>query len=227
MKLTRHELAQQLNVRPQSVNELLRKKRLIATKIKENNQVFYLVELEHISLYLATQHKGKLGNTAWKARKFPPSNLSVRLWQKIAIAGTDDCWLWTAYRDRRGYGKIGNNGSSYLAHRIVFRLVNGDFPEHLKVCHRCDNPSCCNPNHLFLATQYDNVQDRHLKGHDAHFGLKGTAHPLAKLSEEQVREIRKFHKLGVSESKLAIQFSISQSHVSRIIQQKEWQHILD
>lgn len=76
--------------------------------------------------------------------------------------GPDACWPWKAYRDRHGYGKINIRGDVHYASRIAFLLANDDWPA--AVCHRCDNPPCCNPAHLFGGTQVDNYRDMERKG---------------------------------------------------------------
>lgn len=88
-----------------------------------------------------------------------------RLWEKVDKAG--DCWVWTAGRNPKGYGRIGRGGRGegvVLAHRAVWELANGPVPEGLFVLHRCDNPPCVRPNHLFLGTKADNNQDMASKG---------------------------------------------------------------
>jgi hypothetical protein len=80
------------------------------------------------------------------------------------ILVVDDCWEWQGKLDRYGYGvfKIGNQ--SYKAHRYSYELYNGTFDKHLHVLHKCDNPKCVNPAHLFLGTNQDNIQDKISKG---------------------------------------------------------------
>ena len=91
-----------------------------------------------------------------------------RFWNKVDVRGPDDCWEWTASK-RNGYGRIGMwNGyrcSLWSAHRLALILWHGeDVDDSLKVCHQCDNPSCVNPHHLFIATQAQNVEDMVAKG---------------------------------------------------------------
>lgn len=81
-----------------------------------------------------------------------------------ASAGPDACWPWTAGKANGGYGAIRYNGSIYRAHRIAWTIANGAIPQGMLVLHKCDNPPCCNPAHLFIGTHKDNSQDMARKG---------------------------------------------------------------
>jgi hypothetical protein len=87
-----------------------------------------------------------------------------RFWAKVdKRSGPDSCWTWTAAKTLRGYGRFMLDGKARLAHRLAWRLAGGTEAEAL-VCHRCDNPSCVNPAHLFLGDQFDNMRDMTAKG---------------------------------------------------------------
>lgn len=81
--------------------------------------------------------------------------------ERIPIAG---CWLWTAKKWKDGYGYFMKEGKAQAAHRYMYALYKGNFDKNLHVLHTCDNPSCVNPEHLWLGTQKDNMQDMHKKG---------------------------------------------------------------
>jgi hypothetical protein len=87
-----------------------------------------------------------------------------RFWRKVARTGPAECWLWLAGRNPKGYGRFGMHGSAVFAHRQAYALTVGAIPEGMYVCHRCDNPPCCNPEHLFLGTHADNIRDMTRKG---------------------------------------------------------------
>mgnify|MGYP001608699181 CR=1 FL=1 len=106
---------------------------------------------------------------------------------------TSGCWLWTGRRDSFGYGVVplGTRGRRQLAHRAAWELFRGVIQGGLQVCHRCDIPSCVNPNHLFLGTQGDNVRDCHAKNRNVkNTWTAGASNPHARLTWADVRDIR-------------------------------------
>ena len=88
-----------------------------------------------------------------------------RFWDKVDKTG--ECWIWTAYTKTDGYGQFKFDGKMRGAHRMAWLLTNGEIPDGMLVCHTCDNPSCVNPNHLFLGTNQDNADDKMNKGRHA------------------------------------------------------------
>jgi hypothetical protein len=94
----------------------------------------------------------------------PYRPLAERFWEKVNVGTPDECWTWAACTNPLGYGWINVNNSGELAHRISWLINHGEIPEGLVICHKCDNPPCVNPNHLFLGTQKDNMQDYARKG---------------------------------------------------------------
>lgn len=91
--------------------------------------------------------------------KTPPEE---RFWDKVVK--TESCWLWDASVDRKGYGKINHNGKPKSAHRLSYEIAYGPIPEGMFVCHKCDNPPCVRPDHLFIGTNKDNMADMKSKG---------------------------------------------------------------
>lgn len=158
----------------------------------------------------------------------PP--LSDRLWAKVAKPnGEDGCWPWTGTILNTGYGRIMSEGRPRSTHRVAWELANGPIPEGLWVLHRCDNPPCCNPAHLFLGTCTDNNRDAAAKGRTALGDRNGQRiHPdrtargvkqgHAKFaSEDVVTEIRK-RLAAKTETQLVIAraFGVSPSVISRL-----------
>lgn len=143
-----------------------------------------------------------------------------RFWAKVDKTG--DCWLWTASTDGMGYGLFGTGPSrSERAHRVSYRLAFGEIAPDLCVLHRCDNPSCVRPEHLFLGTRADNMRDRQQKGRQAH----GERHSRAKLTETAVREIRELRARGEQLRAIAEKFSIAPETVSAIAHRRTWRHV--
>ena len=142
-----------------------------------------------------------------------------RFWSKVDKSG--DCWIWTAATDGRGYGKLGVDKKPLRAHRLSYQFAFGDIPEGLCVLHKCDIPICVNPNHLFLGTQADNMLDKTRKGRQQ----RGIMHPSAKLSENDVLNIRKLSSDGIRNFILAKLFEVHFATVSDIVLRRTWRHI--
>jgi hypothetical protein len=136
---------------------------------------------------------------------------------------TDSCWLWTGCRTAGKYGYF-SLGKLMPAHRASWLIHNGPIPEGQCVCHRCDNPICVNPAHLFLGTHKTNAEDRNGKRREA----RGERHGLAKLTEEDVRQIRALvdpNRYHNGSSTVARQFGIDRLTVNAIVHRKTWTHI--
>ena len=115
------------------------------------------------------------------------TTLHERLWSKIEKGDNTSCWLWRGAKYRNGYGMLWGHGRLERAHRLVWMDVVGTIPEMLLVLHKCDNRACCNPNHLFLGTQSDNIRDMYAKQRHARGDISlGSRRYVAKLTEEQV-----------------------------------------
>jgi hypothetical protein len=125
------------------------------------------------------------------------------------------CWLWTGFRDKDGYGNITiGRGRSFRTHRVAYEVFHGRAAEGMHVCHACDVPACINPQHLFLGTPADNVRDMYAKGRKR--PLAGEAHPMARLTDAQVAEIREKRALGLTLAAIAECYGVSFQHVSLI-----------
>lgn len=142
--------------------------------------------------------------------------------QKVSILGarhfgaSDGCWAWTASRFSGGmrYGSFYLNGKNTHAHRAAWALLRGPIPKGMCVCHRCDNPLCVNPDHLFLGTVVDNNIDRDRKGR--HRTYHGSSCPWSKVSVDQERQIRDLFESGrLTQSQLSNKFRVSRSVIAR------------
>lgn len=153
-----------------------------------------------------------------------------RFWSKIKFAGTDDCWEWQANRSIAGYGKYKVSGEKRLAHRLLFIQLYGAIPSDIMVCHKCDNPACCNPNHLWAGTAKDNIQDMIKKGraNKSRNGIypRGSEHWQAKLSETDIPTIRERLLSGELKSSIAKSYGITVTPLRQIELGITWKHIL-
>lgn len=139
-------------------------------------------------------------------------NGEKQFWSNVARGDASACWEWQAHRNG-GYGVIGWGGRDQKAHRVSWSIVNGPIPEGLCVCHRCDNPGCVNPAHLFLGTHADNMLDREIKGRANRPSFAGERNSQAKLTSENVNNI-----LSSAETSpvLAKRYGVSASSIRRI-----------
>jgi hypothetical protein len=144
----------------------------------------------------------------------------LRFWSKVDKRKNDECWPWlaSARKKNEGYGAFWLDGRHQPASRVALLVSGVDVPAGMVVCHRCDNPTCCNPAHLFVGTPLENNKDKIEKRRDT----RGERSPHAKLTAEQVAFIRSFKPPGVKRvqaglpSKLAVQFGISRQYVSEL-----------
>ncbi len=152
-----------------------------------------------------------------------PVSLEKRFYRFVERGGSDECWLWTGARHPKGYGRIrqgGRGSKTLLAHRVSFELHKRLLKPGENACHRCDNPPCVNPNHLFAGSQKDNIIDREAKGRSAdRRGEKGGG---SKLTENKVVDIISDPR---THSKIAEDYDVSRSLVSAVKAAKCWRHI--
>lgn len=152
-----------------------------------------------------------------------PVEVQVRFLAKVERRGTDECWPWMAHTDKDGYGTLEVGNASQRAHRVAYELLCGQVPPGIWVLHHCDNPPCCNPKHLFLGTNQDNVDDKLAKGRGPDF--RGEKHPSARLSVADIHAIREQRRNGITQREVARRWKISQGHVSEITTGKKWGHV--
>lgn len=135
----------------------------------------------------------------------------ARFWSNVTLAPASSCWEWRG-SIRNGYGSYNNQ----YAHRLAYRDVKGVVPHGLIVMHSCDNPPCCNPNHLFVGTQAENMRDKILRGRNGIAYLDRDTALSCKLTTAELNELLALLRLGeVSQHALAKRFGVSQPAVSR------------
>lgn len=156
-----------------------------------------------------------------------PKTPETRFWSKVdRSGGPDACWPWTANRQRRsGYGQFWYERRVRLAHRVAWKLTRGEIPPGRCVLHRCDNPPCVNPAHLFLGTQADNLADMDRKGRRVNSPHPGERNGLAKLTEMRVRLIRHLRAKGSTQPALARAFNVTTSTVHDLETRRTWRHV--
>lgn len=158
-----------------------------------------------------------------------------RFWSKVRKGEPEECWLWTHATTDKGYGcfrltKVGpTRGRLVKAHRFSWEIANGPIADGLDVLHRCDNPPCVNPTHLFLGTNRDNVRDMYRKGRNAPLPrFYGEDHHSARFTAEQVLVVRAEYRRGdkrFGAKPLARKYGVHESVITAIVRRKTWKHV--
>jgi hypothetical protein len=150
-------------------------------------------------------------------------NIYERFWSHVNTHNEDEdeCWEWTASRDKDGYGQFSIDGGkkTVKAHRFVLELNEGKLNQDELACHICDNPSCCNPYHIYKGSRSDNMRDAFSRGRKNH---NGSNNPPSKLTEQDVITIRTMYLEGYIQGCIAGRFGVSQAQISLIVNRKEW-----
>lgn len=137
------------------------------------------------------------------------------------------CWVWTgAINPATGYGRMWHGDRSRSVHRFAYERFKGPIPDGLFVCHRCDNPPCCHPDHLFLGTPADNTRDMMSKDRHVRGIVYGESCGTHKLSERDVLDIRRrYAERSSTQVELSAEYGISKNHTCAIIKRHAWQHL--
>lgn len=143
------------------------------------------------------------------------------------VVTSDGCWEWLGSKDKNGYGSIRCDSGTKKAHRVSYLVHVGEIPSGLYVLHKCDNPSCVSPHHLFLGTHRDNMRDMWSKGRGkaVSCGRKGSKNGNSRLSEGDVIEIRLRLSCGESGASLSREYGVSKNLIYLIRDKKVWTHI--
>jgi HNH endonuclease len=143
-----------------------------------------------------------------------------RVMRSIAV-DERGCWIWQLARFKRGYGMVRSDGKNKLAHRFAFEACVAPIPEGALVCHHCDVPACCNPEHLFLGDHRANMADSARKGR-----RRGSKHPRAAFTEQLVADVRaEYARGGVRQVDIAERFGVSRTTVGSLLCGRNWGHV--
>jgi hypothetical protein len=141
-------------------------------------------------------------------------NTKEYFWSLIDIKNDNECWIWKKRTNNKGYGQFHYNGNLYFSHRLAYILMIGKIPNSTNLCHKCDTPRCCNPNHLFLGSQSDNMIDRTMKGRQ----------PNLTLNPAKVKQIRELYKTH-GPSYISKIMGVSLKSVKLVVYNKTWQFV--
>lgn len=150
--------------------------------------------------------------------------IKEKLKSNIEIDSITNCWKWRKCKDKDGYGFVRIGGGArklYRAHRISYELFIGCIPAQRQVLHKCDNPSCINPEHLFLGTQQDNMTDCVTKGRRP----REEKHYKHVLDEDSVRTIRNLSALGLRPSDIGKQLGVNRGVVQMVVGGHNWKWV--
>lgn len=149
-----------------------------------------------------------------------------RFFNRICLT-THGCWHWNGYTTPNGYGryKWHEDRKAWLAHRLMYYLVHGNLDKDLEVCHSCDNPRCVNPEHLFLGTHKQNMEDMARKGRGAGPYIRGSLNVNSILTTSNIIEIRRLSNNDVKRAELSKKFGVSVTTIGRIVRKESWKHI--
>lgn len=153
-----------------------------------------------------------------------------RFWSKVDKSG--DCWEWLGAKTPNGYGTFRSPAGKMIgSHRMAYILEHGGVPDGLLVCHKCDNRSCVNPQHLFVGTHKDNYWDSRNKRRAAlganlnHPEQVGEKNHNSKLTRDVVVKIRKLYASGMSQAAIARKLGVSRLNIWNIVHYKSWTHV--
>lgn len=146
-----------------------------------------------------------------------------RFWSRVEKKGPDECWPWLRYRQRQGYGQFWC-GFPITASRFAYEATHGEGSANgFMVRHTCDNPPCCNPNHLILGTSQNNMDDKHQRGRARY--IKGDECSWSKLSEKDIVVIKELIKQGVVQRRIAEKFGVHPATICYVNRGGSWRHV--
>jgi hypothetical protein len=162
-------------------------------------------------------------------------SLDERFWSKVTKVDGEGCWCWTANKNNKGYGlfRPGGVAPKRLAHRLAYADAYEEIPKGICVLHKCDNPACVRPDHLFLGTMLDNTRDMDAKGrrrvginpNNKPPTLRGVDHPGSKMTEQMVRRFRAEFAAGKNFNEMARETGIHRATIWCAVVGSAWSHV--
>ena len=147
--------------------------------------------------------------------------LRKRIVDNVVVDPDSGCWLWQRTTNGRGYGNMRAGSRGVVrSHRIAYEVFVGPIPDGMVVCHKCDQPLCCNPEHLFADTQANNMRDAVKKGRM--YSPRGSSNPASRLTKESVVDIRRLLQEGQQVKDVAAQYGVSPKTISAIKVRRTW-----
>ena len=144
-------------------------------------------------------------------------------WARVSKVDPASCWPWTGCKTKQGYGNATIGGLKTVTHRMAYLYAIGPIPAGMVVMHTCDNRGCCNPAHLRVGFQRENIADMHAKGRYGRPRVAGERHHKAKITAADAQEIRRLYDTGqFSQAALGARYGISQPSVGRIVLGRGW-----
>lgn len=159
--------------------------------------------------------------------KYGPKHAEL-FWAKVDKGTKAACWEWRGHCYKKtGYGQVWRNHKKLYAHRISWELTNGSIPPGLEICHKCDNPPCVNPAHLYAGTHKQNMEDMKRRGRANGGGLQGEQVGTSKLKSTDIPKIRYLYSRGWSQREIARFFRVTRCPIKRIVCRDGWNHVPD
>ena len=151
------------------------------------------------------------------------TKLQQYITERTILKTNTGCWEWQMCKTEKGYGKCTYRYKPWKAHRLSYTAFKGEIPEGMHILHACDNPSCCNPGHLRVGTQQDNMEDMRNRGRENK--AKGAKNGRSKLNERKVRIIKHLLGTGVPCTKIARLFGVHSTQIYFIKNGTTWSHV--
>lgn len=170
---------------------------------------------------MPTNKYSEWAKKSWRTRKIP---MPAKFWLKVRISPWKSCWEYTGKLGHYGHGIFKLGQKRFQAHRVAWELVNGLIPNGKFICHKCDNPPCCNPDHLYVGDAKTNGRDSSIR--NRYPDRKGEKHSLAVLNNANVIKIRnEFNPRIVTRKMLAERYSVSISTIKDVLSRRHWSHV--